>query len=78
MAEEQSQLPMGWGVHILEGLNKSLVSWLFCIVISVVITAGAAWSCYKQKGVSVASLCLGVLAIFASFVTSEYFKQSEI
>ena len=78
MAEEESQLPVGWGIHVIEGLNKSLVSWLFWMVTSAVFVAGIAWSILKQKGVSVAPLSVGILGVFVSFITSEYYKQSDI
>ena len=77
MEEEESQLPMGWGIHVIEGLNKSLVSWLFWIVTTAIFVPGITWSIWKQKGVAVAPLAMGVLGIFVSFLTSEFYKQLE-
>ena len=77
MEEEGSQLPVGWGIHVIEGLNKSLVSWLFWIVTTAVFVAGIIWSIWKQKGVAVAPLAMGVLGFFVPFLTSEFYKQME-
>jgi hypothetical protein len=75
MADEALDLPMGWGVLVVEGLNKTVAARILWIVVLVVFTLGTGWSIWKQQGVSVAALTLGVLALAGSFITSKIFEQ---
>ena len=75
MADEALDLPMGWGVLVVEGLDKTVATRILWITVSLVFTLGTAWSIYKQQSVNVAALTLAFLTIAASFVTSKVFEQ---
>ena len=77
MNEEQAELPEGWGVHIIEELNRPLVSWLFWLLTLILFVAGVFWSIYKQQGVGVGPLCFSVLVLAASFLTSKFYEQRD-
>ena len=75
MADEDAALPVGWGIFVVEGLNKSLAAWILGISTFVVFALSTFWSIWKQKGISVGSLALAVLALVGSFLTSKFFEQ---
>jgi hypothetical protein len=75
MDEEESDLPMGWGIHIIEGLNKPLVSWLLWVTTLVVFGLSVFWSIWKQNGVGVGPLALGILTLSGMFLTSKFYEQ---
>lgn len=77
MKEEEAELPIGWGVHVIEGLNKPLVSWLFWLLTLIVFVVSVFWSVWKQQGVGVGPLCLSVLALAVSFLTSKFYEQRD-
>ena len=78
MTEEAADLPMGWGVHIIEGLNKPLVSWIFWLLTLILFVTGVSWSIWKQHGVGVVQFCFAVFALAASFLTSKYYEQRDV
>ncbi|KAG8529066.1 uncharacterized protein KY384_005701 [Bacidia gigantensis] len=72
---EPLDLPVGWGILIIEGLNKKKASWILFSAMAVVFILGTFWSIYKQQGVSISILALMVLSLVGSLLTSEFFAQ---
>lgn len=75
MVDEDGPLPMGWGIHIIEGLNKAFISRMFWFTVLAVIVPSVSWSIYKQEGVGVGPLVLSILALVGSFLTSKFYEQ---
>ncbi len=78
MADEDAPLPMGWGIHIIEGINKALVSKIFWLTVLAVFVVSTFWTIWKQKGVSMGPLALSILALVGSFLTSKFYEQIDV
>ena len=77
MIDEETEMPFGWGILIVEGLNKRVATKILWLSVSVVFVASTVWSILKQNGLSVGSLALAVLALMGSFITSKFFEHIE-
>ncbi len=77
MIDEETEMPWGWGILIVEGLNARVAAKMILLSVSGVFIAGTIWSILKQKGSSVSSLALAVVALVGSFITSKFFDQLE-
>ena len=77
MIDEQTEMPWGWGILIVEGLNARVAAKIILLSVFGVFIAGTVWSILKQKGSSVSSLALAVVALVGSFITSKFFDQLE-
>ena len=75
MTEEREDLPEGWGVHIVEGLNKRLACMLVFVTVIVIVVIGGCLSKWKQQSVNWEQPLLSAIAIAVSFLTSAYIWQ---
>ena len=75
MADEETPLPIGWGIHIIEGLNKVFISPIFWITVFAVFALSTTWSVLKQNAVSVGPTAISILALLGSFLTSKFYEQ---
>ena len=75
MCDEDSPLPTGWGIYIIEGLNKALVSIIFWLIALVVFVPGAIWAVLRDRGLGASQLALTILALVGSFLTSKFYEQ---
>ena len=77
MTDEETEMPFGWGILVVEGLNKRAAAKILWLSLLAVFVASTIWSAIKQNGLSVGSLALAVLALIGSFLTSKFFDQLE-
>ena len=70
MTEENENLPEGWGVHIIEGLNKRLAYMAFFCLTVVTLAIGVSLSIWKGEKVNYGELCLTALGLISAFLTS--------
>ena len=70
-------MPYGWGILIVEGLNRRLAAKIMWISLIAVFSGGTIWSILAQKGVGVGPLAMAVTSLIASFMTSKYYDQIE-
>jgi hypothetical protein len=75
MADEGLDLPMGWGVLVVEGLNKTVAARILAITVLLVFIFGTVWSIYQHQSVNVGALALATLTVAAAFITSKIFEQ---
>ena len=72
---EEPDLAEGWGIHIIEGLNKTLVCMLAFLLTVLTMVIGVSLSIWKGQSVNYVQLFLNALAITPSFLTFVYFWQ---
>jgi len=72
---EPRVLPEGWGVHIIEGPNRSRISWIIFTITAILFVASTIVSVITKQYLSIPSLVLGVLTLVCSFITSKYLEQ---
>lgn len=75
MAEEMAVLPPGWGIHIIEGPDRSRIGWIIFVITAVVFIASAVVAVVTKQYMSFGSFLFSILALAASFLTSKYFEQ---
>ena len=75
LTDEKTLYPTGWGVHIIEGLNKTLAYMLLFGLTVVTLAIGVCLSIWKGEKVNYGQLCLTALGIIPSFLTSAYIWQ---
>ena len=77
MIDEATEMPFGWGILIVEGLNKRVAANILWLSVFAVFAASTAWSILRQNGLSVGSFALAALALAGSFITSKFFEHIE-
>ena len=77
MAEETTVLPAGWGIHIVEGPNRSLIAWILFLVTGLIFIGGTAIAVGTKQYMSFGSFLFSILALASSFITSKYFEQKD-
>ena len=77
MTEEATDMPIGWGILIVEGLNRRVAARILWLSVFAVFAAGTMWSVWKQNGQSVGSFALAALALAGSFITSKLYEHIE-
>jgi hypothetical protein len=80
MYKEQGELPMGWGVQIIEGPNRAVIAWIFAALAFLSCIAAIVWSAVKgdiQGGTGLGQLLLSVLATVLAVTFALYIDQTE-
>lgn len=80
MVMEPGELPNGWGVQIVEGLNTAFVTSMFFTYTCVMFVLTVTWVVVKKdsaEGPGLGSLAVAVGAIIATFVVSRYYQKIE-
>ena len=75
MASSATPLTMGWGVHIIEGVNWPLLPWIVVIILAVTLVVAAVYDTLSQGqesgftiGQLVFSLLMALLSSLVSYV----------
>jgi hypothetical protein len=78
MMSEPGDIPTGWGIHIIEGLNKAVVAQIFVYVTLAVVAVAAFWSVWKkdlQGGTAMGSLALAGAALLGFSLQVKFYEQ---
>ena len=74
---EEPDLTEGWGVHIIEGLDKTLVWCLVFLFTVAAVVINVCLSKWEKQSVNWGQLYLGIVAIAVSFFTSAFYWQRD-
>jgi hypothetical protein len=64
----------GWGIHVIEGPNRNVISWIMVVTISAGALTGVLWSALKndvQGGTGMGAL---IVALPPAFLTAILFR----
>lgn len=75
---EPGDIPTGWGIHIIEGLNKVVVAQIFLYFTLAVVAVTAFWSIWKkdlQGGTGMGSFALAGAVLLGFSLQVKFYEQ---
>lgn len=76
ITEDARELPIGYGVHIIEGSNKRAFFWLTLVVVLMSVLISSFWACLKKDIQGAFAIGAWLVSIPTVITTACYIKWS--